>query len=397
VEPGLSERINAPASTAELERRWRAVRDAMRDSGIDALFAHSHVDGVGGATRWFADLPAGEGYPVSLVFPLDEAMTVVMHGPIGGDRAVGSDDPVLRGVSRVLTTASFASAPFCDGYDAELVLGALVALHPRCVGVVAPAQIPYTLLDRLKRGLDRVRVVSADELVDAIKTIKSSEEQAVIRATAELQDEALAHAFAIAEPGMRESDVAAAVQRFCQERGSEGGVYLTGSAPQGEPAFLSVRHFQNRVLRPGDQLTFLVESSGAGGYYTHVGRVAVLGSASAELLEEHEFAVRAQQACVGLLRPGSEPAEVIASYDDFMRAHGRPPENRLVAHGQGYDVVERPLIRGDETVRLASGMNIGVHPMYVRDGMLAFVCDNFLLGRNGAERIHGFPQEIVEL
>lgn len=393
----LDERINAPASTAELERRWSAVRDAMREARLDALIVHSHVDGIGGATRWFADLPAGEGYPVSIVFPLDEPMTVVMHGSIGGDRLVGADDPVLRGVSRVLTTASFASAPYCDGYDAELVLSVLAGLLPRRVGIVAPAQMPYTFLERLIWGLDGADVVPASDLVDPIKAVKSAEEQEVIRATAALQDAALAHAFAMAEPGMRESDVAAAAQQFCQERGSEGGIFLTGSAPGGNPPLLSVRHFQARVLRPGDQLTLLVETSGPGGYYTHVGRIAVFGSATDEMREEHEFALAAQRACLDLLHPGALPADVIAAYDEFMRASGRPAEDRLLAHGQGYDLVERPLIRGDESMPLVAGMSIGVHPMYVRGGALGFVCDNVLLGLEGAERIHAYPQEIVEL
>jgi Xaa-Pro aminopeptidase len=397
VGTALAERLNAPASTSELERRWSAVRDAMRDTRLDALVVHSHVDGVGGSTRWFADLPSGEGYPLSIVFPLDAPMTVVMHGPMGGDRAVDGDDPAFRGIGRVLTTASFASAPYCDGYDAELVLSALAGLLPRRVGIVAPAQMPYTFLDRLIRGLDGADVVLASELVDPIKAVKSPEEQEVIRATAELQDQTLAHAFAIAEPGMRESDVAAAAQRFCQGNGSEGGIFLTGSAPFGEPPLPSTRHFQNRVIRPGDQLTFLVETSGAGGYYTHVGRIAVFGSAKEEVREEHEFALLAQRACLELLRPGAAPADVIAAYDDFMRANGRPAENRLLAHGQGYDLVERPLIRSDESMPLAAGMSIGVHPMYVRSGRLGFVCDNVLLGVGGAERIHSFPQEVVEL
>jgi len=35
-----------------------------------------------------------------------------------------------------------------------------------------------------------------------------------------------------------------------------------------------------------------------------------------------------------------------------MRSRGLPAELRLYAHGQGYDLVERPLIRADETMNL---------------------------------------------
>ncbi len=54
--------------------------------------------------------------------------------------------------------------------------------------------------------------------------------------------------------------------------------------------------------------------------------------------------------------------DVAAAHDEFMTARGYGKEKRLYAHGQGYDLVERPLIREDETMALAAGMNLAVHP-----------------------------------
>ena len=45
-----------------------------------------------------------------------------------------------------------------------------------------------------------------------------------------------------------------------------------------------------------------------------------------------------------------------------MTRHGAPPELRLYGHSQGYDLVERPLLRDDETMPLAANMNMAVHP-----------------------------------
>ena len=53
-----------------------------------------------------------------------------------------------------------------------------------------------------------------------------------------------------------------------------------------------------------------------------------------------------------------------------MRARSLPPELRLYCHGQGYDLVERPLIRADETLTLEAGMNIAVHPGYETGSLL---------------------------
>ena len=44
----MSERINKPISTAEMERRWRAVRAVMESEGIDVLLMQSNNDHMGG-------------------------------------------------------------------------------------------------------------------------------------------------------------------------------------------------------------------------------------------------------------------------------------------------------------------------------------------------------------
>ena len=63
-----AERINTPISTQELERRWAAVRAAMHASHIDALIMQNNNDHMGGLVKWFTDLPAVNGYPVTGIF-----------------------------------------------------------------------------------------------------------------------------------------------------------------------------------------------------------------------------------------------------------------------------------------------------------------------------------------
>jgi len=393
----MADRVHSPVPTGELERRWALVRGLMVDEGVDALVVHSHVDGIGGATRWFADLPAGGGYPTSVVFPREAPMTAILHGPIGGDRTIPRGDPFLRGIGRVRQTASFASAAYCDTYDADLILDSLLELAPKRVGIFGAAQTPWTMLDRIRRGLEGVDLVDVRGLIDPIKAVKSPVEQRRLREAAAMQDAALAHAFEIAAPGMRESDLSAELMRFCTEHGGEGGVCMIGSAPLGEPAAFRLRQFQDRVIEPGDQLTVVIEASGPGGYYTHTGRIAIFGPAPAAMVEEHDFALAAQAFCVERLVDGARPAEITAAYDEYMVSHDRPAESRLLGHGQGYDLVERPLIRGDETMPVAVGMQIGVHPMYERNGVFAYVCDDYFITDDGAQRIHDFTQELIEL
>ena len=135
----------------------------------------------------------------------------------------------------------------------------------------------------------------------------------------------------------------------------------------GKPSFLVGRHFQDRTLQKGDNLSFLIEVNGPGGYFTEVGRTIVLGKASQELKDNFAAAMEAQDYSAGLLKPGASCRDVAKAHDDFMRARGLPPELRLYSHGQGYDMVERPLIRADEPMTIEPGMCLAVHPNYALD------------------------------
>ena len=86
--------------------------------------------------------------------------------------------------------------------------------------------------------------------------------------------------------------------------------------------------------------------------------------------------------------PGALAADIGRAHDDFMLAHGGVRELRLYAHGMGYDMVERPLIREDETMTLQPGCSLAIHPTLPTATMLAHVCDNYLVDLDGTGGFH---------
>ena len=396
----LSPRLQTPISTAELERRWAAVRAAMERDKIDVLLMQNNNDHMGGYVKYFTDLPATNGYPLTVVFPRDDLMTLVSQGPFGGNSTpTANGDGRARGVKQWLTTPSFASCAYTASYDPELAAKALAPYAGGTIGLVGTYQMSFALVDHMQKGrFSNSRFVDASDLVDRIKVIKSPEERDLIRRTAAMQDGAMRAAFDAVEPGLRDRDIAAIAQCHSQRNGSENGIYLCASMPADKPAQFSQRHFQNRVIQQGDVIALLVEDSGPGGMYTELGRTCVVGKASAELKDEFAFALEARKFNLGLLKPAAACKDVFAAYNDFMRKNGRPKEKRLHCHGQGYDLVERPLIRNDEPMTIAKDMNIVVHPTYIRGHVLSWVCDNYLIEANGpGERLHRFPEIITEL
>ena len=394
-----TERLNTPISTAELERRWKAVRAAMERDKIDVLLMQNNNDHMGGYVKYFTDIPAGNGYPVTVVFPRDDLMTVVMQGPFGGAQELSAQgDGVRRGVKRVFTTPSYASAVYTNSYDPELAAKALEPFARGTIGLISTYQMSFAMGDALKRRFANASFVDASDMVDQIKAIKSDEEKELVVRAARMQDGAMKAAFDALRPGMRDRDVVAAAQFYSQTHGSEQGLYLCASAPLGTPLKFGPKHMQNRVIKAGDYVALLVEDSGPGGFYTELGRNCVVGKAPQQMKDELAFTLESRRITLDMLKPGTPAKEVWNTFNDFMRRNGRPEETRLYCHGQGYDLVERPLIRHDEPMTIEKDMNIVVHPTYVHKGMLSWVCDNYLIGSNGpGDRLHQFPEEIIEV
>jgi Xaa-Pro aminopeptidase len=393
---GLSERLQFPISTAELERRWAAVRAAMKREGVDVLLMQNNNDHMGGYVRYFTDMPATNGYPNTVIFPADDEMTVVMQGPFNGDSRPPGD--IWRGVKRMLTTPSYESAHFTQYYDPELAAKALAPYAKATIGFVGIYQMSFAMGDFIMKRFTGAKFVDASELVDRVKVIKSAEELELVKRCAEMQDGAMRAAFAAIKPGMRDTEVAAAAVHYSQVHGSENGIYLCASAPAGTPAKFGQRHVQNRTIKKGDTLALLVEDSGPGSMYTELGRSCVLGKVPQQMKEELEMVKEARKITLDMLKPGTPCKDVWETFNAFMRKHGRPEEARLYCHGQGYDLVERPLIRNDEPWTIKKDMNIVVHPTYAYGGYLNWLCDNYIIGGNGpGDRIHQFPEEIIEI
>ena len=396
------ERIRVRISDQELERRWKAVRSAMKKEGVDFLIMQNTNQFLGGYVKWFTDVPAFNGYPTTVIFPREDEMTTINIGPQMDPESILTDlstkDWALRGVKNRFTAPYFPTLHYSKTYDAELIVNLLKRAKDCTIGFVAPGHIPAPFYNHLKAQLTAAKFVDSTDLVDDIKAIKSEEEIALIKNTAVIQDIALDTAFKAIKPGMRDHEIFALVQYTVQKLGSEEQLIMVGSAPMGTPCPMIKRHFMNREIRKGDQLTLMIEVNGPGGQYAEMGRTCVLGKASEELLEGYEIAKEAQQVTLNLLKPGTDPKEIIAANNEFLKSKGFPIERRLYAHGQGYDLVERPAIREDETMKLQANMNITVHPTVGTKSVFAWICDNYLITEKGPSAcLHKTPKKIFEL
>jgi Xaa-Pro aminopeptidase len=394
------ERLCNPISTQELERRWKAVRDVMPEQKLDALIVQgaNNMCGTGGYFRWFTGVSMGTSYPATVIFPKDGLMTLVSHGPIGGERKLNGNDPVWRGVGTALSTASFPAVDYCIPYDPDLVAREIKRAGYRAVGIVAWNNMLYGFGEQLRKLLDGVTLVDATRLIDPIKAKKSAEEIELIRLGGQLQDEILKRVEGQFKAGKKDLELFAYGAYIGNLLGSETGYMLGSSAPPGQPAQIRPRREQGREMRDGDVIYYQCENTGPGGMMVHVGRYYVLGKAPQELVDAFGVICEAQDNTIRMLQPGADCREIFAVHNAWMEKRGMHKEPRLHCHGQGYDVVERPMIRHDEDMKLGTSMNIGLHPTFGNARMFVTVCDNVLIDPAGKiEHIHKTPRKIFEL
>lgn len=390
-------RIPVSISDGELNRRWVAVRDAMAAERLDFLIVQNCTDFLGGYVKWFTDMPALHNYPVTVIFPRDAEMTTIWSGPAP---PAPPNPPVwsLRGVGKRISVPIIPALGYTSAFDAEQVVEELRGYGNCRIGLVGMGFISAAFYAHVTEHLTQATFVDATELVDAIKVIKSPEEIDLIRQVCREQDITFEYALTRIEPGRRDYEIYADIRHKCMQLGSEQQLIMVGSAPKGQSGVMYYEHFGNRVIEEGDTFTLLIESNGASGFYGHIARIVTLGAPPDALVEQVEIASRVQQVSLDMMRPGADPKEIWDASNAALREFGYPEETRIYAHGQGYDLVERPSFDPYETMKVQANMNIAVHPSVVSDKAFGFVCENYLVGESGVvECFHQTPQEVFTI
>jgi Xaa-Pro aminopeptidase len=376
-------------SIEELERRWRAVRQAMTENKYDYLIAQSSIAIFDGNVRWFTDISVEDGYTATVIVPHDEEMTTIMHGPTG-EEIPSTSERKRTGVKKQITVPMLPV--LANGLlNAERVVAELAPIRNPRIGFVGMNCMSTSFYKHVTGHLTSATFEDATDMVDSLKAVKSEEELNLIRGTCELQDALFADILPFIAPGKSVSDVAAAIVRRSIELGGDKTNIIIWTAPSGSGAATRAP----KVLGDGDQAFLLLETNGPGGFWGELGKTVCLGRIPSELEENFALAQHAQEVTLDLLKPGADTADIWEANNTFLLEHGMAEERRIYAHSQGYDMVERPAIDPIEEMKIKANMNIVVHPEARSPKARGWVCENFVVKADGQkERLHKTPQKI---
>jgi len=388
------ERLVTSVSTGELERRWKASREIMRDREIDFLLMRQDEEYYGGYVRWFSAIAPRHSYPFTVIFPIDDEMTTISSAPRNEGKP---PDWAVRGVKKGLGAPYYPSFHFTNTYDAELAVGVLNEKKGAKIGIVGMSSLHVPFYEYVTQHLPGSIFIDVTDPIDYLKAIKSPEEIEMIKQTAAVQDAAMDYVRQKIRPGLKDLDIHAEADYISTKLGCTRLQVLISSYHPGEqPMGFMGRHFMNRILRKGDHVVVLLEGNGPGGYYTEIARVFSLGEPSQEAKDVYAYVLDAQQLTLKMLKPGAEPKEIWDANNEFLQKKGSGPEGRLYAHGEGYELVERPAVRYDEPMKIQAGMNIAVHPVGKTKRVWTNVCDNYLVTESGASPcLHKTPKDII--
>ena len=76
----LRAKIRNPRSREEIRRRVELTLQAMKEEDVDLIIAQNDNKYLGGYVRWFLDIPAVQGYPMTVMLDKEGNMTSITHG-----------------------------------------------------------------------------------------------------------------------------------------------------------------------------------------------------------------------------------------------------------------------------------------------------------------------------
>ncbi len=376
-------------SEEELAGRRQQTCDAMANQGLDGLlmFRQESMYYLTGYDTF------GYVFFQCLYLGVDGTMTLLTRSP---------DLRQARHTSVIQDIRIWTDAP--DARPAE-DLKAILAEHGcqgKRLGVEYEA---YGLTARNGKRLEAAlnefcSLEDASELVTRLRVIKSPQEIEYVRRAGVLADDAWNAALEVAEPGVSEGSVLAAMQGAIFEGGGDypGNEFIIGA---GRDALLCRYYTGRKDIQTQDQLT--LEWAGAYlKYHAAMMRTMCFGTPPQRQVDLHRAAAEALEGVRDKLVPGNTYGEAFQAHADTLDAHGLS-EHRLKACGYSLGTtfapnwMDWPMMYERNPVVVGPGMVIFMH-MIIADSdqeIAMTLGETILITETGSDRLSSASLDLV--
>ena len=236
------------------------------------------------------------------------------------------------------------------------------------------------------------RIEDATPVFDALRMIKTDDEQAFIREAAKRTNAAIAATHKRMRAGMTENDVSRILEEEFTRQGVRGGGLVqfgpSSAYPHGAPA--------ERKLARGDAV--LIDAGcKVRGYSSDITRTVSYGPPSDEFRKVYGIVDRAQMAGIEALKPGVSGEDVDRAARKVIEdaGYGKFFTHRL-GHGLGMDGHEQPyLVRGNKRPLSAGNVQTIEPGIYMPEKFGVRIEDDYAVQKEGAKSLSVRPGELA--
>ncbi|MEX0806953.1 MAG: M24 family metallopeptidase [Candidatus Binatia bacterium] len=394
-------------SKAEYERRYRNIRNMMREQRLDCLLI------VGGSAaygrlwfnvRYVTNMMGKAEMANYCFFPRDGEPCAIMrpgHSLAAGMLARTAVREVIVGEPNVLT--GIVRAIQERGYDKGRV--GIVEYDPF-------TSIPKNHWDFFTSKLPQAEFVFVTKEFIKLRLLKSEEEIAAIERSAELGDIAIKAMAERAKVGMTEGEVFGIAHEAVLKAGGEMGMIQLGSAPMDDPDINDQRPRPvDRVIGPRD---FINNEIGIfyNGYEAQTGKPIVTGEPTKEIQEMFDIALEGYKRLAPTLAPGKTSLDSLAAakfvheqgyeyYGGFLQGMlgANPRHEPQIDFDRATSGEDRFLFDADGKLTYEPGMmfTLQVHIVDKKKTRSLFLGDTFVVTATGSRCLNKFPPQLIRI
>ena len=360
----------------------------MSMAGIDLLFLP-----ISGDLEYLTGIPRREPSFGNVAY---------RHGWVAGAFLRPGVDPVVV-LPRMITEFELPGGAAGDVVivnetdDGDAVLARIAANLRPIRSLALGARTWAETLIHLRQALGDPSLSNADDLINPLRRIKSTQETERLTAAARIVDEVMAVIGPQVVPGVTEAELAAQVNLEMARRGSrvesfDTGIISTGRLDQRDAG----TRLTTQPIREGTSVSF---DFGAvvDGYCSDFGRTIFVGEPDAEFQRVYELVIASQAAGIELARPGVTASEVDRASRQVIEEGGYGKWFRhRTGHAIGLDVHEYPFISEEDQTPLEQGMTFTIEPSVFWPGHVgARIEDVVVCEANGARKLNRYPESLV--
>ena len=232
--------------------------------------------------------------------------------------------------------------------------------------------------------------------IDVLREIKDEGEVALIKEACAITDAAFADVLNFLRPGVTENEVAAHLEYFMRQKGSERPAFATIVA-SGVRGSMPHACATNKLIKSGE---FVTMDFGAvyGGYCSDMTRTVAVGKADVRQKEIYAVTLKAQLAGLSALKAGKSGIEVDKAARDSMGQYAKYFGHSL-GHGVGLEIHENPRLSSkSKCEHLPINAIVTVEPGVYIPGLGGVrIEDTTRITANGCERLTLSPKELIEI